>query len=105
MIDAADEAAVARAREHVARAVAELAAASARTEVLAEFVPERRVLGLPRAARMTAADRVWRLGALLLDAHLVACTRRAGSCAPSGPLAGASRPRRSPSSAPTAPPP
>ena len=69
MIDAADEAAVALAREHVARAVAELAAASARTEVLAEFVPERRVLGLPRAARMTAADRVWRLGALLLDAH------------------------------------
>jgi hypothetical protein len=67
MIDAADEAAVARAGVAVARAVGELAAASARTEVLAEFTPERRVLGLPRAARMTPVGRVWRLGALLLD--------------------------------------
>ena len=65
----ADEAAVARARRLVARAVAELAAASARSEVLADFVPERRVLGLPRAARMTPAGRIWRLGALLLDAE------------------------------------
>ena len=61
-------AAVARARDAVARAVRELAAASGRTETLAEYVPERRVLGLPRAARMTAIGDVWRLGVLLLDA-------------------------------------
>lgn len=61
-------AAVARARDAVGRAVRELAAASARTETLAEYVPERRVLGLPRAPRMTAVGEVWRLGVLLLDA-------------------------------------
>lgn len=60
--------AVARARDAVDRAVRELAAASARTETLAEYVPERRVLGLPRAPRMTAIGPVWRLGVLLLDA-------------------------------------
>ena len=65
--DTAAETAAARARELVKRAVDELAAASARTEVLAAFVPERRVLGLPRAARMTPTGRVWRLGVLLLD--------------------------------------
>jgi hypothetical protein len=62
-------AAVARARDAVDRAVRELAAASARTETLAEYVPERRVLGLPRAARMAAIGAVWRLGVLLLDAE------------------------------------
>jgi hypothetical protein len=61
-------AAVARARDAVDRAVAELGAASARTETLAEYVPERRVLGLPRAARMSVVGDVWRLGVLLLDA-------------------------------------
>lgn len=61
-------AAVAQAREAVDRAVRELSAASARTETLAEYVPERRVLGLPRAARMTIVGDVWRLGVLLLDA-------------------------------------
>jgi hypothetical protein len=60
--------AVSRAASAVARAVASLAAADARTETLAEVVPERRVLGIPRAARMTAIGRVWRLGVLLLDA-------------------------------------
>jgi len=49
-------------------AVAALRSGAARDEVLAEFVPERRVLGLPRAARMTPVGRVWRLGVLLLDA-------------------------------------
>lgn len=62
-------AAVARARDAVDRAVRELTAASARTETLAEYVPERRVLGLPRAARMAAIGPVWRLGVLLLDAE------------------------------------
>lgn len=69
MTDADDEDAVEQARGHVARAVADLAAASARSEVLADFVPERRVLGVPRAARMTPTGRVWRLGVLLLGAE------------------------------------
>lgn len=45
-----------------------LAEASARTETLAEFMPGRRVLGMPRAARMRVIGEVWRLGVLLLDA-------------------------------------
>lgn len=51
------------------RALAErLAAAGAREEALAVFVPARRVLGLPRAAAMRPIGRVWRLGAFLLSA-------------------------------------
>lgn len=61
-------AAVTRAREAVDRAVRALAQASARTETLAEYVPGRRVLGMPRAPRMSAIGPVWRLGVLLLDA-------------------------------------
>ena len=61
-------AAVERAREAVDRAVRALAEASARTETLAEYVPGRRVLGMPRAPRMSAIGPVWRLGVLLLDA-------------------------------------
>ncbi|MRX43058.1 hypothetical protein [Agromyces kandeliae] len=57
-----------RAREAVERAVRELVEASARTETLAEFVPGRRVLGMPRAPRMHVVGPVWRLGVLLLDA-------------------------------------
>ncbi|WP_448006466.1 hypothetical protein [Agromyces bauzanensis] len=60
--------AIARARESVSAAAAELRAAGARQETLAELVPERRVLGIPRAARMTPIGRVWRLGVLLVDA-------------------------------------
>lgn len=72
-----DDVAAARARELVARAVAELGAAHARDEALAEFVPERRVFGIPRRARMTPIGRVWRLGALLLttDGSLLATGR------------------------------
>lgn len=62
-------AAVARARDAIDRAVRELSASSARTETLAEYVPERRVLGLPRAPRMASVGPVWRLGVLLLDAE------------------------------------
>lgn len=61
-------AAVTRARDAVDRAVRALAEASARTETLAEYVPGRRVLGMPRAPRMSAIGPVWRLGVLLLDA-------------------------------------
>jgi hypothetical protein len=66
--DAASLAAVARVHELIADAVNALRAGGARDEALADFVPERRVLGLPRAARMTPGGRVWRLGVLLLDA-------------------------------------
>jgi hypothetical protein len=61
-------AAMARLRELITEAVTALRTGGARDEALADFVPERRVLGLPRAARMTPVGRVWRLGALLLDA-------------------------------------
>lgn len=45
-----------------------LRAADVRTEVLAEFVPRRRVLLLfPKAASFTPVDRVWRLGVFLLN--------------------------------------
>ncbi|MGX5697072.1 hypothetical protein ACWKWP_12800 [Agromyces soli] len=60
--------ALAHARTAVADAAARLAAAGARSEVLAEFVAERRVLGIPRAARMRPLGRVWRLGVLLVAA-------------------------------------
>ena len=49
-------------------AAAELGGQAARDEALAEYVPERRTLGIPRAARMTPIGRVWRLGVLLIDA-------------------------------------
>ena len=50
-----------------AAAAAELGRHGARDEALAEHVPERRTLGIPRAARMTPLGRVWRLGVLLVD--------------------------------------
>ena len=59
--------AIARAHAAIAEAAAALRAGAARDEILADFVPERRVLGLPRAARMTPIGRVWRLGMLLID--------------------------------------
>ncbi len=64
----AADAAVGRAASDIARAVATLSARDARTETLAEYVPERRVLGIPLAAKMQPIARVWRLGVLLLDA-------------------------------------
>ncbi|MFF2372434.1 hypothetical protein [Agromyces sp. NPDC058110] len=61
----------------VADAAARLSAAGARTEVLAEYEPARRVLGIPRAARMTRIGEVWRLGVLLVstDGRLFATGR------------------------------
>ncbi|MFD4421225.1 hypothetical protein ACFWN7_06950 [Agromyces sp. NPDC058484] len=59
---------IARVHELVTAAAATLGAAAAREEAVAEFVPERRVLGVRRAARMTATGRVWRLGVLLVGA-------------------------------------
>ena len=62
----ADDDAVAAARELVQRTAAELAAARARDEALAAFVPARRVLLLDRPARMRPLGRVWRLGVVLV---------------------------------------
>jgi hypothetical protein len=60
--------ALATAREAIAAAVASLTQANARTEVLAEFEAERRVMGvIPRPARLRPIGRVWRLGVLVLD--------------------------------------
>jgi hypothetical protein len=70
----ADEDALAAARELVRRTAAELAAAGARDEALARFVPGRRVLLVDRPARMQPLGRVWRLGVVLLapDGSLLA---------------------------------
>ena len=62
----ADEDAVAAVRDLTRRTAARLAAAGARDEALAEFVPARRVLLLDRPARMQPLGRVWRLGVVLL---------------------------------------
>ena len=58
-------------------AAGELGGHGARDEALAEYVPERRTLGIPRAARMMPVGRVWRLGALLVtaDGRLLATGR------------------------------
>lgn len=58
---------IARARELLVGAAAALRDDGARRETLAELVPARRVLGMPRPARMTPIGPVWRLGVLLLD--------------------------------------
>jgi uncharacterized protein GlcG (DUF336 family) len=59
--------AVAAARELLIGAAAALRDGGARRETLAELVPARRVLGMPRAARMTPIGPVWRIGVLLVD--------------------------------------
>jgi hypothetical protein len=64
---AASAGAVTRARAAVAATAAVLRDAGARTEVLAEYEPARRVLGIPRAPRLRPISRVWRLGVLVLD--------------------------------------
>lgn len=43
-----------------------LAAAAAPTVALGQYVPERRVLGFPRAERVQPTGHAWRLGTLLL---------------------------------------
>jgi hypothetical protein len=70
----ADDDAVAAARALVQATTAELAAAGARDEALAEFVPAHRVLLVDRPARMRPLGRVWRLGVVLLapDGSLLA---------------------------------
>ncbi|TQL47124.1 hypothetical protein FB562_0171 [Homoserinimonas aerilata] len=69
-------------RGSLARAAAQLTAAGASDEALAEFVPARRVaLIFTREATMRPLGRVWRLGVLLLDAdgnaHTVGTITRA----------------------------
>ena len=54
-------------REQVALACATLAAANARDEALARWVPPRRVLFFTRRASFVPLARAWRLGVFLLD--------------------------------------
>lgn len=63
-----DDRAVEGVRAAIADAVGRLAAAGARDEALARFVPARKTLLITRAATMESIGRVWRLGALLLNA-------------------------------------
>lgn len=66
--DEGDAAVLAGIRADVDRAVERLTAAGARDEALAEYVPERRVLGVPRKPVLKPLGRVWRLGVFLLGA-------------------------------------
>ncbi|WP_348789378.1 hypothetical protein [Leifsonia sp. NPDC080035] len=69
MADTEDERAVAGVRAALADAAQALTAAGARDEALAEYVPARRTLLIPRDPVLRPAGRVWRLGVLLLDAR------------------------------------
>lgn len=55
------------ARAAIERTVRTLAEADARTELRAEIVEPRRVLGVRRSPQLHPRGRVWRLGVLLLD--------------------------------------
>ncbi len=61
-----DDRIVAEIRALLDRAVSRLRDAGARDEAIAEYVPERRVLLIPRAAMLRSIGRVWRLGVFLL---------------------------------------
>lgn len=63
-----EEGVLAGIRSELDRAVDRLAGAGARDEALAEYVPERRVLGVPRKPVLKSLGRVWRLGVFLLGA-------------------------------------
>jgi hypothetical protein len=64
----ADERIAGEIRALLDRAVEQLSASGARTEALAEYVPEHRVLLVPRPAVLRSTGRVWRLGVFLLGA-------------------------------------
>ncbi|WP_223227662.1 hypothetical protein [Leifsonia xyli] len=68
MDDTLGEEAVTALRTELVTAVHTLTAAGAREEALAVYVPRRRKLGVPLEAVLRPVGRVWRLGALLLDA-------------------------------------
>ncbi|AWB85239.1 hypothetical protein [Mycetocola zhujimingii] len=59
---------IAEIRAVLDRAVERLSAAGARDEALAEWVPEHRVLLIPRPPVLRSLGRVWRLGVFLLGA-------------------------------------
>lgn len=65
--DDRDEDAIARVHAAIQEAVAALTAAGARQEVLAEYVPARRTLGIRREPSLRRIGDVWRLGVFLLD--------------------------------------
>lgn len=79
-------AAIERLRETLEAAAARLTAAGARSEVLAELVHPKPMLGIARAPRMADRGRVWRLGVLLLAAD--------GSLHSTGHVVRAERPAR-----------
>jgi hypothetical protein len=64
-----DEQVIAGVRIALRKAAAQLAAAGARDEALATFVPPRKVLFVTRKATMAPVARVWRLGVFLLDSE------------------------------------
>ncbi|MET0480609.1 MAG: hypothetical protein ABWX76_04425 [Leifsonia flava] len=66
MSDDHADAVLAGIRASLRSAVERLTAAGARDEALAEYVPERRVLGVPRKPVLRSVGRVWRLGVFLL---------------------------------------
>jgi hypothetical protein len=61
-----DHAAVEAVHAALVDAAAHLAEVGARTEALAEYVPARRTLLVPRAERLRPIGDVWRLGVVLL---------------------------------------
>jgi hypothetical protein len=61
-----DERIAAEIRALLGTAMLRLSGANARTEALAEYVPDHRVLLVPRPARLRSMGRVWRLGVFLL---------------------------------------
>lgn len=63
-----DEDALARIHSAIGDAVAALTAAAARQEALAEYVPARRKLLIPREPVLRRVGSVWRLGVFLVDA-------------------------------------
>jgi hypothetical protein len=84
--DATDRDAVARVQVAIRDAVAALIAAGAREEALAEYVPARRTLLIPRPPVLRRIGSVWRLGVLLLD--------RSGTLRATGTLVRATPPGR-----------
>jgi hypothetical protein len=62
-----DEQVVVGVQAALKKAAAQLAAAGARDEARATFVPPRKLLLVTKKARMVPVARVWRLGVFLLD--------------------------------------
>ncbi|WP_285114956.1 hypothetical protein [Leifsonia sp. fls2-241-R2A-40a] len=68
MSDGSDSAAIEGISAAIQDAVARLESADARQETLAEYIPARRKLLIPREPVLRRVGHVWRLGVFLLDA-------------------------------------